>query len=132
MFGYIVCLTYAQTMPLRRHTENGSTYQQIGETDESRILGVILGVIMKADILLTITDRHRVNTENVRITGHTLAGEEYTFHVRGENAWWFESFLSEGTQINISPIETYAIYTGTQEKQIRIPPENTIKVEKAK
>lgn len=85
---------------------------------------------MKADILLTIPDRHRVNTENVRITGQTQAGDEYTFHVRGENAWWFESFLKVGTQITLCPIETYTIYTGTQEKPISIPPENTIKVEK--
>jgi len=72
-----------------------------------------------------------VNTENIRITGETPAGETYTFHVKGENAWWFESFLKVGTQITLSPVETYAIETGTQENSIRIPLENTIKVVKA-
>ena len=81
---------------------------------------------MKNDIYLTISERHRVNTENVRITGHTPAGKEYTFHVRGENAWWFESFLKEGTQIKLSPVETHIIYAGT--KEIRIPPENTLHI----
>ncbi|MDD9974366.1 MAG: hypothetical protein OXU27_10185 [Candidatus Poribacteria bacterium] len=86
---------------------------------------------MKNDIYLTIFERHRVNTENVRITGHTPAGKEYTFHVCGENAWWFESFLKEGTQIKLCPVETYIIYART--KETRIPPENNlyIIVEKA-
>ena len=87
---------------------------------------------MKEELILTISERHRVNTEKIRITGHTQTGDIYTFYVLGDNAWWFESFLKVGTQINISPIETYAIYTGTQEKPIRIPSEKTIKVEKAK
>ena len=87
---------------------------------------------MKDKLKLTISERQRVNTENVRITGHTQAGEEYTFHVVGENAWWFESFLKVGTQIALRPIENYEIYTDTQEKTIRIPPEKTIKVKNAK
>ena len=86
---------------------------------------------MKKEIILTISERHRVNTEKIRITGHTQTGDVYTFYVLGDNAWWFESFLSEGTQMTLCPIETYAIYTGTQENPIRIPPESTIKVEKA-
>lgn len=86
---------------------------------------------MKENILLTISERHRENTENVRITGHTQAGEVYTFHVHGENAWWFESFLKEGDQITICRIETYVIYADTQELGIRIPSENNIRVEKA-
>jgi len=87
---------------------------------------------MKEKLKLTISDRHRVNTENVRITGYAPAGEEYTFRVRGENAWWFESFLKAGTQITLCPVETYEIYTGTQEDPIRIPPEKTIHIEKEK
>lgn len=87
---------------------------------------------MEDNILLTISERHRVNTENVRITGHTPGGETYTFHIRGENAWWFESFLKVGTQITLRPLETYEIETGTQGPSIRIPPEKTTKVEKAK
>ena len=87
---------------------------------------------MKDILHLRITERHRVNTENVRITGQTPEGETYTFHVKGENAWWFETFLKVGTQITLCPVETYEIYTGTEEKTIRIPPENNIKVEKAK
>ena len=90
---------------------------------------------MKENILLTISDRHRVNTENVRITGHTQAGETYTFDVKGENAWWFESVLKVGTRITLCPIETYAIYAANpQEQPIRIPPENNIHIslEKAK
>ena len=86
---------------------------------------------MKDKLKLTVSERHRVNTENVRITGLTPEGETYTFHVKGENAWWFESFLSVGTQILLHPLETYAIDTvETQGKTIRIPPENTLKVEK--
>lgn len=87
---------------------------------------------MKDKIRLTISNRHRVNTENVRITAHTAAGEEYTFHVLGENAWWFETFLKEGTQITLCPVETYIVSAGTPEKQTRIPPKNTIKVKIAK
>lgn len=87
---------------------------------------------MKDIIHLRITERHRVNTENVRITGQTPAGETYTYHIRGENAWWFESFLKVGTQITLRPLETYEIETGTQVTPIHIPPEKTIKVEKAK
>ena len=86
---------------------------------------------MKDIIHLRITERHRVNTENVRITGETPTGETYTFHIRGENAWWFESFLKVGAQITLSSVETYILYTDTQEKPICIPPEKTIKVEKA-
>ena len=84
---------------------------------------------MKDKLKLTISDRHRVNTENVRITGQTQAGEEYTFHVRGENAWWFESFLKVGTQVILRPLETYVLDTGTQADTVRIPPENTIHIE---
>ena len=80
---------------------------------------------MKDKLRLTISERHRVNTENVRITGETPDGDAYTFHVRGENAWWFESFLKVGTQIALRPLEIYEIYTDTQEKPIRIPPEKT-------
>ena len=87
---------------------------------------------MKDDILLTIRERHRENTKAVRITGHTEEGEEYTFRILGENAWWFESFLKEDTQIVLRQIETYIVYSGTQENQIRIPLENNIRVEKAK
>ncbi|MYC78576.1 hypothetical protein F4X10_22660 [Candidatus Poribacteria bacterium] len=87
---------------------------------------------MKNILHLRITERHRVNTENVRITGETPAGETYTFHIRGENAWWFESFLKVGTQITLRPLETYEIETGTQDTPIRIPLEKSIKVEKAK
>ena len=86
---------------------------------------------MKDSLHLRITERHRVNTENVRITGETPAGETYIFHVTGENAWWFESFLSVGTQITLCRVETYAIETGTEENSICIPLENTIKVVKA-
>jgi len=86
---------------------------------------------MKDKRKLTISERHRVNTENVRLTGHTDAGEKQTFYIRGENAWWFESFLSVGTEIILRRSETYAIETGTQEKPLRIPPEKTLKVEKA-
>lgn len=86
---------------------------------------------MKDKLKLTISERQRVNTEKVRITGHTQEGAEYTFHVVGENAWWFETVLKVGTQIDLRAIETYEIYTDTQEKPIRIPPEKTIKVEKA-
>ena len=86
---------------------------------------------MKAKIILTISDRHRVNTKNVRITGHTPAGETYTFHIKGENAWGFETFLKVDTRITLCPLETYEIYAGTQETPIRIPLESTIKVEKA-
>ena len=87
---------------------------------------------MPEKIHLRITERHRVSTENVRITGETPAGETYTFHIRGENAWWFESFLKVGTQMTLRPLETYEIETGTQETPIHIPPEKTLKVEKAK
>ncbi|MYK20429.1 hypothetical protein F4055_20050 [Candidatus Poribacteria bacterium] len=86
---------------------------------------------MKVEITLTISERYRVNTENVRITGHTPQGKIYTFHIIGENAWWFESFLKVGTQINVCRVESYEIEIGTQEKPIHIPLENTIKVEKA-
>ena len=87
---------------------------------------------MTKNILLTISERHRENTENVRITGHTENGEAYTFHIKGENAWWFESFLSEGTQITLYRVETYIVSAGKpQEQPIRIPPEKNIKVEKA-
>ncbi len=79
-------------------------------------------------IRLTISDRHRVNTENVRITGHTQDGETYTFHVRGENAWWFESFLKVGTQVILRPLETYVLDTGKQANKVRIPPENNIHI----
>lgn len=41
---------------------------------------------MKDKLKLTLSERLRVNTENVRTTGDTQAGEEYTFHVVGENA----------------------------------------------
>ena len=88
------------------------------------------GSVIKENILLTISERHRVNTENVRIIGHTPAGEEYTFHVRGENAWWFESYLSVGTQITLRSFETYEIYT--QDAPIRIPLERSITVEREK
>jgi len=87
---------------------------------------------MKDKLKLTISDRHRVSTENVRITGQTPEGETYTFHVKGENAWWFEAFLKEGTQITLRPIETYEIYTQTQKAPIRIPLERSIKVERGK
>jgi len=88
---------------------------------------------MKDIIHPRISDRHRDSTENIRITGQTPEGETYTFHVRGENAWWFESFLSVGTQITVCRVETYIIAAGNPlEKQTRIPPENNIKVEKAK
>ena len=87
---------------------------------------------MAKNIRLTISERHRESTENVRITGHTENGEAYTFHIKGENAWWFESFLSEGTQITLTRVETYIVSAGNpQEQPIRIPPENDIKVEKA-
>ena len=88
---------------------------------------------MTENIFLTISERHRENTENVRITGHTPEGEKYTFHIKGENAWWFESFLKEGTQITLCPIETYAIYAANpQEIPIRIPPENTLYIYREK
>ena len=87
---------------------------------------------MKDILHLRITERHRVNTENVRITGETPAGETYTFHVKGENAWWFESFLKVGTQITLRHLDTYEIETGTQVTPIHIPSEKTLKVEKAK
>ncbi len=61
---------------------------------------------MTENILLTISERHRENTENVRITGHTENEEAYTFHIKGENAWWFESFLKVGTQITLYRVET--------------------------
>ncbi len=84
---------------------------------------------MKAEIILTIRERHRENTENVRIIGHTPEGEEYTFHILGENAWWFESFLKVGTQVILRPLEAYVIYTGNpQEQMVRIPPENNIHI----
>lgn len=83
---------------------------------------------MKDKIRLTISSRHRVNTENVRITGATSEGEKYTLHILGENAWWFETFLKEGTQITLCPVETYIVYAGTPEKQTRIPPENNIHI----
>ena len=87
---------------------------------------------MTENIFLTISERHRENTENVRITGHTENGEAYTFHIKGENAWWFESFLKVGTQITLTRVETYIISAGNpQEQTIRIPPEKNIKVEKA-
>ena len=87
---------------------------------------------MKDKLKLTISERHRENTENVRITGHTENGEAYTFHIKGENAWWFESFLKVGTQITLTRVETYIISAGNpQEQLIRIPPEKNIKVEKA-
>lgn len=86
---------------------------------------------MKDKLKLTISERQRVNTENIRIIGHTQAGEEYTFHIKGENAWRFESFLKVGIQIGLRSIENFEIYTDTREKPICIPPENTIKVEKA-
>ena len=85
---------------------------------------------MKTEVILTISDRHRVNTENVRITGHTHEGKKYTFHLLGENAWWFETSFKAGTQIILCPIETYEIYTGTPETPIRIPPENIIHIKK--
>ncbi|MCY3724563.1 MAG: hypothetical protein OXG97_20295 [Candidatus Poribacteria bacterium] len=69
---------------------------------------------MKDILHLRITERLRENTENVRITGETTAGETYTFHIRGENAWWFESFLKVGTQITLRSLETYDIEAGTQ------------------
>ena len=84
---------------------------------------------MKDKMTLTISERQRVNTENVRITGHTQTGEEYTFHILGENAWWFESFLTPGSQITLCRRETYIIFTDTHEKMIRIPPEKNIRVE---
>ena len=84
---------------------------------------------MTDKLRLTISDRHRDNTENVRITGQTQTGEEYTFHVRGENAWWFESFLKVGTQITLCSIETYIVFAGMQENPIHIPPKNTIHIE---
>ena len=87
---------------------------------------------MTKNILLTISERHRENTENVRITGHTENGEAYTFHIKGENAWWFESFLKKGTQIVICPIETYVIYAATPEERIRIPPENLLYIRREK
>lgn len=77
---------------------------------------------MKDSLHLRITERHRVNTENVRITGETPTGETYTFHIRGENAWWFESFLKVGTQMTLRPLETYEMETGTQVTRIHIPP----------
>lgn len=84
---------------------------------------------MKNEIIITICERHRESTENVRITGHTQAGETYTFYVVGENAWRFESFLKEGTQIVLSPMETYAVYYSTQKNQRRrIPPECHINI----
>ncbi len=87
---------------------------------------------MTKNIFLTISERHRATTENVRITGHTPMGEVYTFHIKGENAWWFESFLSEGTQITLTRVETYIVSAGNpREQPIRIPPEKNIKVEKA-
>ena len=87
---------------------------------------------MKVEITLTISERHRVNTENVRITGHTPQGKVYTFHIIGENAWWFETFLKAGTQITLHPIETYIVSAGTQEEPIRIPSENTIHIKMEK
>ena len=90
---------------------------------------------MKDKIIITICDRHRENTENVRITGHTQKGEVYTFHIVGDNAWRFESCLKEGTQILLCPIETYAVYYVTEKNQrIRIPAENniTVQLEKAR
>lgn len=84
---------------------------------------------MKDTLKLRITERHRVSTENVRITGQTHDGEKYTFHVRGQNAWWFESFLKVGTQVILRPLETYVLDTGTQANTVRIPPENTIHIE---
>lgn len=86
---------------------------------------------MKDKMTLTISERFRMNTENVRITGHTDAGEKQTFYIRGENAWWFENFLKVGTQITLRARETYEIEIGTQENLVRIPRENTLKVEKA-
>ena len=87
---------------------------------------------MTENICLTISERHRENTETIRITGHTADGKTYAFHIKGENAWWFESFLKAGTQITLRPLETYAIDTvQPQGKTIQIPPENTLKVEKA-
>ena len=87
---------------------------------------------MKDKLKLTISERHREHTENVRITGHTENGEAYTFHVKGENAWWFESFLKVGDQVTITRVETYIVSAGNpQEQPIRIPPEKNIKVEKA-
>lgn len=84
---------------------------------------------MKNEIIITICERHRESTENVRITGRTQAGETYTFYVVGENAWRFESFLKEGTQVVLSPVETYAVYYGTQENQRnRIPSEYSISI----
>ena len=82
--------------------------------------------VMKDKIILTICERHRENTEKIRITGRTEEGKEYTFHLLGENAWWFESFLKKETQITICPIETYVIYAETLEEPIRIPPENLL------
>lgn len=64
---------------------------------------------MTDEIRLRISERLRVNTENVRITGHTADGEKYTFHIKGENAWWFETFLKVGTQVTLRPIETYVV-----------------------
>lgn len=85
---------------------------------------------MKDDIVMTICDRHRENTENIRITGHTQAGETYTFRIVGENAWRFESCFKEGTQIVLCAIETYTVYYNTQDKQRnRIPPENNISIQ---
>ena len=84
---------------------------------------------MREEIILTICERYRENRETVRITGHTEDGEEYTFRVLGENAWWFESFLKEGTQIILCPTETYVVYTVMREKRIRIPPENTLHIQ---
>ena len=87
---------------------------------------------MKDEIILTICERHRENTEKIRIRGHTEEGKEYTFHLLGENAWWFESFLKKGTQIVICPIETYVIYAATPEERIRIPPENLLYIRREK
>lgn len=86
---------------------------------------------MKNEIILTICERYRENIETVRITGHTEDGKEHTFRVLGENAWWFESFLKKDTQIVLCPVETYVVYSGTQEDQTRIPFENSIRVEKS-
>lgn len=86
---------------------------------------------MKNNIRLTIHERHRENTENVRITGHTQTGDEYTFHILGENAWWFESFLKEGRQITLYATETYVLDAGTEEEPVRIPSENNIRIEQA-
>lgn len=83
---------------------------------------------MKDEIILTICERHRENTENIRITGHTEDGEEYIFRILGENAWWFESFLKEGTQITLCPIETYIIYVATPENRTRVPPKNILHI----